>query len=198
MVKPIPSLIVAGLLAATPVLGTAQTLAGPTWRPFLMLGLTGGGDAFDRFIYSDGTTKSVKAGALVQFSAGVDVALTGPFSAQLSVGYHTDHASGSDGKFSFNRMPIEVLAHWRANEQWRFGGGLRWARSAEIDSRGSLGGRNAEFDASTGLVLEGEYFVKPNFSLKLRLVNEKFTDKAAPSREYGGNHAGAFATLYFR
>jgi hypothetical protein len=192
------TLLCLAALAAFPLVASAQTSAGTDVRPFLSLGLTGGGDTFDQFVYSDGTTKSVKAGGLIQFSFGVDVGFGGPFSAQVSVGYHADNASGSDGTYTFSRTPIEVLGHWRINEQLRVGGGIRSALNPKIVSEGSLAGSNKTFTSSAGLVLEGEFFARRNLGLKLRLVNERYQDQAAPYRTINASHVGVFANLYFR
>lgn len=193
------TLFVAAAMAALPLVAHSQTpQEDVVIRPFLSLGVTGGGDTFDRFRYSDGTTKSVKAGGLVQFSLGMDISFESPFSAQVSLGYHTDSARGSDGKYNFSRYPFEVLGHWRLNDQMRIGGGIRSALNPKISSGGSLAGSSASFTASPGLVLQGEYFVQRNLGLKLRVVNETYKDKAAPQPEFRGDHVGFFASLYFR
>jgi opacity protein-like surface antigen len=191
-------LLIAVASAVVPLFAQAQAAHVVVVRPFLSFGVTGGGDTFDRFRYSNGQTKSVKAGGLVQFSGGVDIAFESPFSVQASLGYHTDAANGWDGDYTFSRYPVELLGHWRLNDQFRIGAGVRKALNAKIETGGSLAGGNASFKSSTGYIVEGEYFVLRNLGLKLRFVTEKYTDKAAPRPEFDGDHIGFFGSWYFR
>jgi hypothetical protein len=46
-----------------------------------------------------------------------------------------------------------------------------------------------EFKTITGVVLEAEYFVSPNFGLKARVVQEKYEPKVGRG-EANGKHAG--------
>jgi predicted porin len=172
-------------------------------RPFVGLGLTWGGDKLDSVEFENGDSTTIRAGGLVDVKAGVDVHFDSPFSAQISVGYHFqtirgETRYGDDGRKTFDRYPVEVLGHWDLNDQWRIGGGLRWSQNAKFSSNGALDVGNVEFESTTGVVVEGEYFVTPAVALKLRAVREKYKLKGySTAPEYDGSHVGFYVSYYF-
>jgi len=187
---------------AIPLLATAahaQQRPGAEVRPFVGFGLTYGGDKLESFDFSNGTTTTVRAGNLVDLRAGVDFLVSGPFSMQASVGYHFDAANGSNGDYTFSRVPFEFLGYYSVSERWRLGGGFRQSFDAHVDSNGAVRGFDSNFDAKLGFVLEAEWFVLPRLGLKFRGVSEKFEGKDGIYQgvKYDGSHAGVYAVFYF-
>ena len=189
--------------AATAAHAQSQDGQGLRVRPFVGLGLTWGGDKLSSVEYDDGTTQNIRAGGLVDLRAGVDVHFESPFSAQVSVGYHFqtirgETSNGNKGRTTFDRYPIEVLGHWDLNDQWRIGGGARFSQNAKFSSSGALDVGDAEFESSTGAVLEAEYFFSRAFAMKVRGVHETYKLKGfSSSPSYDGSHVGVYFSYYF-
>ena len=189
--------VAAATLVATSV--HAQQRPGADVRPFIGFGLTYGGDKLESFDFSNGTSTTVRAGNLVDLRAGVDFLVGGPFSMQASLGYHADSANGSNGDYTFRRVPFEFLGYYSVTDTLRLGGGFRQSFDAQVDSGGVVGGLDANFDARLGFVLEGEWFVLPRLGIKFRAVSEKFEakDGVYRGRSYDGSHAGVYGVFYF-
>lgn len=187
----------AALLLATAA--HAQQRPGGDVRPFLGFGLTYGGDKLESFDFSNDTSSTVRAGNLVDLKAGVDFLVGGPFSMQASIGYHFDGVNGSNGDYSFSRVPFEFLGYYSINPQFRIGGGVRQSFGAQVDSNGVVGGLDSDFDARTGVVLEAEYFPWQRVGIKFRAVSEKFEGKDGVYRgqKFDGSHAGVYGVFYF-
>jgi hypothetical protein len=197
MIKP-KQLLLAMALATVANAGLAQSRPGSAVRPFLGLGFTGGGDELASVDFSNGSSTSVHAGGLVDFKAGVDMLLPGPFSMQLSLGYHVDSADGSNGSYTFSRMPLELLGYVSPIDKFRLGLGVRSAIDSHISSSGVLAGNNASFTSTVGVILEGEYFPFRSLGIKVRAVSEKYKGKGINSGlTFDGTHGGVYGVYYF-
>lgn len=165
------------------------------------MGLTYGGDQIGSDVqYDNGTSAKIHGGALIDFRGGIEYRMpASPVSFQTSIGYHFDRAGASNGDVTFSRMPLELLAHYQALDTWRFGGGIRKSLNAEVKATG-LGTQFAasqKYTGNTGLVLEAETFVTPQFGVKLRVVSEKFKPEFG-NKEVDGSHFGAYGMYYFK
>jgi hypothetical protein len=194
-----PMTLIAALSLGLCTWSHAASRPGAAVRPFVSMGITGGGDQLGSFSYSNGTDASVHAGGVVHFLGGVDVAFPdGPMSMQVNLGYHFDTANASNGSYSFERMPLEVLGHVALSRNVRLGGGLRWALDPHISSSGVLSGNDASFNTRTALVLEGEYFPLKRLGIKLRAVHETFAGTGSNrGRDVDASHVGAYVAYYF-
>ncbi len=167
-----------------------------TWRPFVGAGLTYGGDRLARVEYTNDTSETLHAGGIVHLVAGVDARFTPLVSAQLNIGYHVDSTSGSDASLRFQRFPVELLAYLSVNEKFRIGGGARFVSGAKVTGSGVFDSAHAEFESTTGAVIEGEYFITPKVGVKLRAVSEKYKLKY-DSDKIDGSHGGVYLNYYF-
>jgi hypothetical protein len=190
----------AALAAAAVFSGNVYAQTKPATQPvqfFLGAGLTYGGDELASAQFSDGSSTDLRAGNLMHFKAGVRMGLGEAVSASASIGYHVDRASASNGSITFDRFPIELLAHYAVNPQWRIGGGVRFVPSAKLNSSGVAAGINGDFDATTGLVLEAEYLFNPNASVSFRAVSEEY--KLSNSNfKRDGSHGAIYVNYYFQ
>ncbi|MFM2067724.1 MAG: hypothetical protein RLZZ584_2633 [Pseudomonadota bacterium] len=176
--------------AATPAL--AQS--GLPVRPFVGFGLTGGGDELATVRFTDGSSESISAGGLIEFKAGVDWRVAGPFSLRGSFGYHVDDSSARNGSMRFERFPLELLACWHGSDRFRLGAGVRQATGARLRSSGRAGGVDGDFTADPGTVFEGEYWFTPYMSVYGRGVAETYR---ISSLRFNGNHVGVGVNFYF-
>jgi hypothetical protein len=182
----------AAALAAAAMGAQAQS----TFRGVASAAITGGGETLATVDYSDGSSKNIKSGGLLDLKVGFEYREpSAPWAVQASVGYHFDNTSASNGSVRFSRFPIEVLGYWYPNQNFRLGGGLRVATGAKFHSSGVaayLG--NYSIDSKPGVVVEGEYMFNPSFGLGLRYVAEKYELNGV---KFDGNHVGLRANFYF-
>jgi hypothetical protein len=185
-----------GASAAEPIAPATNGLT-----PFLGIGLTLGGDQIGEDIqYQNDSSRSIHAGGMIDLRAGVEYQTIGsPLSFQLSVSYHTDRASAENGSVTFSRVPLEALMHYRLNESWRVGGGLRKAMNAElsVSGAGNFYAADTSYKSSAGIVLEAEVFFGPRVGLKLRGVKEDYTPERG-GKKIDGSHVGVIGAYYFK
>ncbi|WP_256078507.1 outer membrane beta-barrel protein [Massilia sp. YIM B04103] len=185
------ALIAASFNAAADNAGTLRYVVGA--------GLTIGGDKLATATYTNGDSVNIKAGSGLQVLGGVDYRVTEQVSLQATLGYHVHFTpSASNGDASFTRIPVELLAYYHLNNQWRVGGGVRYVASPELNGKGAASNIDMDFKNTTGAVLEAEYFVNNNFGVKLRAVSEKYEPKSGKyTGKASGNHVGIFGNYYF-
>lgn len=160
-------------------------------RPFIGIGLAAGGDTLLRVQdtvegSSTGKQSNIRAGDGLDLRVGLSLRLGDlPLSLQTAVAYHNDQTNGiDDTKYRFRRVPVEATLLWHATDRTRIGFGLRKSTSpvVKIDN-GRYQGISSRIDAkidmkaSTGFIVEAEYAVMPNWSLKGRYVFETFRPK---------------------
>jgi len=171
------------------------------FSPFLGGGLTYGGDKVGHTVeYDNSTSVSLHGGSLVDVRGGFEYQTIGsPWSFQMSLGYHVDKASARNGSVTFDRLPVEVLAHWDISDSWRFGGGLRKALSPKVHTSGLGDGYAQEqsYSSSVGVVLEAETFFTPKVGLKIRAVSEKYKPELG-GKDLDGSHVGVIGVYYFK
>lgn len=184
------------IAAAAPAHAEYETFADQV-HPMVGLGLFGGGGTLATVTFTNGSTKKLGAGGLVDLRVGGDWRPLGkPYSAQLSIGYFVDRVFASNGSVTFQRIPIELLGYYNVVYPVRVGGGLRLTSGAKLSGSGvaaTLG--STSFKTSPGLVLEAEYLFQKRFSLAGRFVAESY--KAPNGATFSGNHAGLRVNAYF-
>ena len=183
-------------LGAAQAQNVAQAPEANQMRFLVGMGLTVGGDKLATATYNNGDDVDIRAGDLVAFNAGIDYRVTPEFSFQATIGYHTDRANAKNGDMRFTRIPMELLAYYNVNQQWRIGGGARYVSSTKLSSSGAAFIGNYEFKNTLSAVAEAEYLAGPNWGFKVRLVSEKFEVKANGAK-VDANHIGFFGTYYF-
>ncbi len=197
------AVVLSALLGALSI-SQAQVASHPGGiTPFVGFGLTFGGDQIGRDIqYESGKSSTIHAGGMVDLRAGLDYqAINSLLSFQFSVGYHVDDTLNADnGSASFSRFPVELLAHYRVNDTWSMGGGVRKALNAKTDSSGYGSGyvTAQKYTSTAGLVLEAEAFINPRFGVKLRAVSEKYKPELGNQQKVDGSHLGVIGVYYFK
>jgi hypothetical protein len=124
------------------------------------------------------------------------------------VGFHFDKTNGSNFNFKYSRIPLEVMAHYAINDDWRVGAGLRYSLSAKFKSDGDLAYLGtSKLQASPGAIAEVQYMLAPlsesgagrgaSGGLSLKLVDESFKVKGASTVERNGQHWALSLFSYF-
>ncbi len=189
------------LAVAALALGAAHAAwAQPVVRPLVGLGFTFGGDTVARVVYNDGESDKVRAGGLIAFTTGLEMAFSPLVSAQALIGYHVDGIAASNGDVKFDRYPAELLGHYRLTDTFRIGGGARYTARARTRSSGAASSTvpSEDFKPAWGTVVEGEFTIGRNLGIKLRYVSEKFDSETIPGApKLKGNHGGIYVVGYF-
>src|SRR5687767_12881436 len=105
-------------------------------RPLLGAGITFGGDTLATVVYTDGSSEDIKGGGLVHLYGGAEIPLGSAVALQATIGYHVDNSSGRDGSVRFSRMPIDLVALYRLNDQFRIGAGAQIINNPELKGSG--------------------------------------------------------------
>ncbi|CAN5904912.1 hypothetical protein BH11PSE12_BH11PSE12_34430 [soil metagenome] len=168
----------------------------------LNAGITGGGDTLATVNYVGGSSQNIKAGNLFQLGGGVLWhASTMPLETQITLNYHIDDTSATNGSVKFERVPLEVAAFYTGVQKWRFGGGVRYVTAPKYTSQIN-GGANetVDFKNSIGALVEAGYGFTPHAWLNVRYVAEKYQPKTytrngvatdvSGTRSFSGNHVG--------
>lgn len=185
----------ASVLAAL-LSGLAMADAPSDIRFLVSGGFTAGGDRLTTAFFTNGTQSAIKAGERLQLNLGAHwQPANSPFSAQLTYGYHADSAEGDNGKITFDRWPLELLAHYHWREQFFLGGGVRMATRSKLTY--SINGlkQNYPLDSEPGLVGEIGWQPVPTLSFVLRGVSERY--KSEDGVRFDGGHVGLFGQLVF-
>ena len=197
-----PLAIAAAALA--PTLAHAGLDSDNPIHPLVGLALTGGGDKLASVDYTNGGSKDITAGGLVQIYGGLEYHEKGsPFGFQGTIGYHFDNTSANNGNQRFQRWPIEGIALFNVAQQFRLGLGARYAAAAKFTSDGAGYVGNADFKSRLGAILMGEWLITPSMGLQLRYVSEKYRvegvdNNGAPIRAtIDGSHGGIGFNYYF-
>jgi hypothetical protein len=187
-------------------------------RPFIGGGYTWGGDTIQALtITPKGSSTGPKYDEDVSAGAGLDLRVglhldlpNSPLSLQVSIAHHMDQHSGLDGKTYFRRSPLELVGLWRVTDRLRVGMGMRRSLSSKFSWEGgtcqngngdevTCPSQNQKLKSSTGLILEAEYMVSPDWGVKARYVREsyRFKDESYDPTKYSGDHIGFLTNFYF-
>lgn len=189
-------------LALTTISVNAEESGHPSKDPgvgfIISAGYTDGGDELISVQFEDGENDKIKAGGKLLIAAGIAFSPSPSTEIQLTIGYHFDNLSASNGDASFERFPIDALL-FRRIDRHRIGGGLtiHLSPKAEIDIDG-MEREVINFDASPGLVLEYDYQVANQVWAGLRYTHIDYKkDAAFGNIKVNGNHVGLMAQFRF-
>ena len=179
----VPTLAHAGLDTANPV------------HPLIGIAITGGGDKLSSVEFSDGGSRDITAGGLVQIWGGVEYHEQGsPFAFQGTFGYHFDNTSADNGSQRFERFPLELIALYSFDPKFRLGIGARYATSAKFRSSGAGDVGDFNFKSQLAPMLMGEWLINPSVGLQLRYVHETYKINGV---SIDGSHGGVGVNYYF-
>ena len=191
--------------ALAPMLAHAGLDSDNPVHPLVGTLLTAGGDKLSDVQFTNGDSRSINAGSLVQLYGGVEYHEKGsPFGFQGTFGYHVDSTNARNGNQKFQRWPLEAIALYSVAPHFRLGAGARYAASAKFTSDGAGYVGNADFNSRLGAILMGEWLITPSMGVQLRYVNEKYKVKGAAPNSSGstdytidGSHGGIGFNYYF-
>ena len=207
--KIIPRLLYSLALLCVSVSAAAQGSQAGRTTTFVSFGNSMGGDVLVSGKYTNnGKDFTLRAGQGLQAMLGMQYQWSNTWSAQAAVGFHFDKTNGSNFNFKYSRIPLEVMAHYAINDDWRVGAGLRYSLSAKFKSDGDLAYQGtSKLQASPGGIAEVQYMLAPlsesgagrgaSGGLSLKLVDESFKFKGASTVERNGQHWALSLFSYF-
>ncbi len=110
-------------------------------------------------------SQDLKAGQLLSVAVGIHTALSESAQARISIGYKFDSVDADNGSTDFDRVPLELLAMYRASPYFYIGAGVtrHIAPTFNFDISG-FGTGEIEFDDANGLVFGFDYNSKGEFN----------------------------------
>ena len=154
------------VIAAVPIASLAADV-----RPVFKAGYDTGGDTIVTAVFTNGSTKSIKANEGIYFGGGASFLLDSKdieIETTLSIKYTS--ITASNGDVTWTRFPLEALVFYRA-PKFRVGGGLTYHLSPKLSGSGVAGGLNVNVDDALGVVLQGDWLITQKASLGLRYTN---------------------------
>ena len=157
-------------------------------RFLLKGGVELGGDEVAEIYFTNGETKSVKAGV------GVSIAIGGQFQIpsvekllfHTTVGYKYENAPAENADIRLTRVPIHLTANWMVAKKLRLGAGVATHRAIRFKADGIE--EDIRFAGATG----------PTFEVAYRGVGLTYTAmtyKDQNKHAYSANAIGLFLTL---
>ena len=205
--KLFPALTALTALAAAalvPTLAHAGLDSDNPLHPLVGIAITDGGDKLASIEYTNGGSRNITAGGLVQLYGGVEYHEKGaPWAVQGTLGYHFDNTSAENGNQRFQRFPIEGIVLFNATRKFRMGIGARYAMAAKFTSNGAGYVGNADFKSQLGGLVMAEWLITPSMGLQLRYVSEKYkvdapsANGASDHLTVDGSHGGLGFNYYF-
>ena len=164
-------------------------------HPLIGIAITGGGDKLSSVEFSNGGSKDITAGGLVQVWGGVEYREQGsPFAFQGTFGYHFDNTSADNGSQRFERFPLELIALYSFDPKFRLGVGARYAASAKFKSSGAGDVGDFNFKSQIAPMLMGEWLITPSWGVQVRYVHETYK---IDGFSIDGSHGGVGLNYYF-
>lgn len=159
-----------------PAASLAQTI-----RPMFKAGFDTGGDTIVTAVFTNGSTKSLKANELLFLGGGVSILNDDKdLQAELSLGIKTDSISASNGDIDFTRYPLDALVFYRESK-FRLGGGLTYHFSPKVSGSGVAGGVDIKFKDALGVILQADYLVWREMSVGLRYTMLEYKTASGPA-----------------
>ncbi|QDQ26886.1 porin family protein [Chitinimonas arctica] len=197
MIRP---LFLGTLLAAAVGVQAEGSVPHPSLRFMMTAGITGGGDKIDEIQFKNGGSTNVTGGGRASIGAGVQWQPEDtPVIVQATVNYHFSGVFADNGSANFSRIPVELMAFYKLNDQWRVGGGVRYvfAPSYSYDVDGDYN-YDVDFKNTVGGVVEVGYAFTPNVVVGLRYVKEEYELKNfKSSKKFDGSHVGLTGSYIF-
>jgi len=153
------------LFVAVPVAAGAQEVITPAsyqprvpFRPafgwILEGGVEMGGSRVAETTFTDGSTQTMQAGQGGTFAVGAEVRprFGSPFALRGTVGWKFVTTAATNASIGLTRVPMELVASYSLNDDWRVGVGAVRHSSIEFDAGGF--GPDVSFDDANGATVE--------------------------------------------
>lgn len=149
-----------------------------------------GGDEVAEVFFTSGDSQKITAGNGGTFSAGFELhpRATPKLGLRTLVGWKFSTSAAENVNIMFTRFPIEAVASYSLNSDWRVGAGVTHHAGINLDFDGLAS--NVAFDPATGATLE---FAWKWAALTYTAMNYRAED----GTEFGANAIGVSVSYVF-
>ena len=101
----------------------------------IRVGMDTGGEKYGTLYFSDGSSKTITAGAGLQLGGGMLYQFENqPYGVEATIEYKFDSATAQNGEVSFNTTPINILGTYIAGAH-HFGAGLTYQLNSKYECK---------------------------------------------------------------
>ena len=166
-------------------------------RPLLQISFESGGDELVTIQHDYEGDYKIDAGDGFTFEAGI--AVDNPQSnleLQFLAGYKIDNDDADNGDITWSLIPLSALALVKVQD-FKFGGGITYHISPELDGRFGREDINYQFDSAFGGVIQAQYSFEDTFSIGLKATFIDYKLKNDSTKTASGNSIGVVGTFKF-
>lgn len=179
------------------VFGSAQADVGDDgWTPgdhwVMDAGINGGGDTLATINWSDDTTSGIYAGngLFGDFGMQRNFADT-DWSLKATLGFDYNFVSGSNGRITFNRYPLDLLAIYSSGDSHiGFGVTEHFEPRLKLDGFGP----NEDFNNATGVMVQYQYWL---FGIRATSIRYEISSGCSANCRRNGSSIGVFFNYPF-
>jgi outer membrane protein with beta-barrel domain len=143
-------------------------------RPMFKTGYDTGGDTLVTAVFTDGSTKTIKANEGLYLGGGVSIVpASSDLEIEVSLSYKFQTITAANGDIDFTRIPLDALVFYRFPKA-RLGGGLTYHMNPKVKGSGVVGGLNVKFDDALGLVLQADYRITEKMAVGARYTSIEY------------------------
>jgi len=182
------------LLFLMTLLSVAQA---DTMRPLLQIAFEGGGDELVTIQHDYDGDYQISAGDGFTFEGGMSI--DNPASnleLQFLIGYKFDNDDADNGDITWSIVPLSALAFVKIQD-FKFGGGLTYHLSPELDGGFGNDTINYQFENAWGGVLQAQYSFVDAFAIGVKATFIDYELKSDHTQKANGNSIGVVATFTF-
>ena len=165
-------------------------------KPLIGFAFESGGDELVTIEHDLSSDVHIEAGDGFSIEAGMALEIAPNFENQLLIGYKFKEDDAYNGDISWSVVPLTALGFLKV-QNWKFGGGLTYHISPELDGRFDNDIINYQFENALGLVGQIQYEIANTFSIGIRATFIEYERKKDHSQTASGNSLGLVGSFKF-
>lgn len=178
------------------LLGSLSLTQAAGIKPIIQLAIDSGGDELVTIEHDYSSDVHIDAGDGFSIEAGMALEIAPNFENQLLIGYKFKDDDAYNGDISWDSIPLTALGFFKV-QNWKFGGGLTYHISPELDGRFDNDEINYEFENALGLVAQVQYEAFNAFAIGIRATFIEYERKHDHTQTASGNSLGIVGTFKF-
>ena len=178
------------------LLGSLSLTQASGIKPIIQISVDAGGDELVTIEHDYSNDVHIDAGDGFGIEAGMALEVAPNVENQLLIGYKFKEDSAYNGDITWDSIPLTALGFFKV-QGWKFGGGLTYHISPELDGRFDSDEINYEFENALGVVAQIQYEVANSFALGIRATFIEYERKSDHTQTASGNSLGIVGTIKF-
>ena len=178
------------------LLGSLSLAQASGIKPIIQLSIDSGGDELVTIEHDYSSDVHIDAGDGFSMEAGMALEIAPNFENQLLIGYKFKDDDAYNGEISWDSIPLTALGFFKV-QNWKFGGGLTYHISPELDGRFDNDEIHYEFENALGVVAQVQYEAFNVFAIGIRATFIEYERKSDHTQTASGNSLGIVGTFKF-